>query len=93
MTAFDAKAFSIGVTRGLYAALVITTIAAALIASTTTSHAGLTISDQRYWPAQVHAQSSRGPADAQASYPRPAVKPPVEECRYEGGPKTGQQSC
>lgn len=93
MTAFDAKAFSTGVTRGLYAALVITAIAAALIGSTTTSHAGLTISDQRYWPDQVHAQSSRGPADAQASYPRPTTKPPIAACRYEGGPKTGQQNC
>lgn len=93
MKAFDAKAFSTGVNRGVYAALVITAIAAALVISTTATHAGLTISDQRYWPAEVHAQGARSLSDARASYPRPAVKTPATECRYEGGPKTGQQNC
>ena len=92
MINFSAKTFSNGVLRGMYGALVACTLAATLLMSTTASHAGLTISDQRYWPNQARSQTTYAPFDAQASTTRPS-RVPATSCRYEGGPKVGEQLC
>lgn len=71
----------------------ITTVAASLTmlaVLTGVAHAGPTISDQRYWPDEIHAESQpviAHPADAFAAT-MPLQIPASAVHRYDGGPKS-----
>jgi hypothetical protein len=71
----------------------ITTLAASLTMLAMLSgaaHAGSTITDQRYWPDEIHRASRpvvAGPADAFAQM-APLQAPASTVHRYDGGPKS-----
>ena len=58
-----------------------------LFTASAVAHAGAVISDQRYWPSEVHRSSiaPRFGFDAMASM---GVAPTADPFVYEGGPKT-----
>ena len=65
-------------------ALFICVSAAIVLVDASQSEAGLSISDRRYWPAVSKPSDPR--VNAEARVGKRTTKP-VDECRYDGGPK------
>jgi P pilus assembly chaperone PapD len=60
----------------------------ALTAVSGPAFAGVTISDQRYWPDEAHAAVASDVTQPENAYASATTAPPVEHAsRYEGGPK------
>ena len=69
--------------------------AVSMFAAVAAAQAGTTISDQRYWPNEIHslgARTSGSVFDALASVDGVVPAPAANAVVYRGGPKTGTRS-
>ncbi|CAN5233076.1 hypothetical protein BH10PSE10_BH10PSE10_26580 [soil metagenome] len=67
--------------------------AVSMFAAVAAAQAGQTISDQHYWPNEIHSSRTSGSVfDALASMDDSTAAPAANPVVYRGGPKTGTRS-